>query len=106
MTVDVYTDPVQEYLIDGSFAGRNCTIFNSEKEVVAEIRRKVDVSTNVVLGKDVFVLWLRPRFDAAFAMGVVLALDQIHGADAAAENPNPTRVAVEPAGLGVSNVSS
>ncbi|KAK4481882.1 hypothetical protein RD792_012793 [Penstemon davidsonii] len=27
MTVDVYTEPRQEYQIDGSFACRNCTIF-------------------------------------------------------------------------------
>lgn len=48
---------------------------------MAEIRRKVDASTNVVLGKDVFSLSLKPGFDGAFAMGLVLVLDQIDGDD-------------------------
>ncbi|KAL0342101.1 UNVERIFIED_CONTAM: protein LURP-one-related 5 [Sesamum calycinum] len=74
----------------------NCTIFNTEKEAVAEIRRKVDASTNVVLGKDVFLLSLKPGFDGAFAMGLVLVLDQIHGADDDAEAENGSRVGVDP----------
>jgi hypothetical protein len=48
---------------------------------VAEIRRKVDASTDVVLGKDVLSLCLKPGFDGAFAMGLVLILDQINGYD-------------------------
>ncbi|KAL2539318.1 Protein LURP-one-related 12 [Abeliophyllum distichum] len=81
VAVEVYTNPVEEYQIEGSFANRHCTIFNAEKEIVAEIRRKVDASTNVVLGKDVFVLSLKPGFDGAFGMGLVLVLDQIDGDD-------------------------
>ncbi|KAL0415352.1 UNVERIFIED_CONTAM: protein LURP-one-related 12 [Sesamum latifolium] len=96
MTVEVYTNPGEEYQIEGSFACRYCTIFNTEKEVVAEIRRKVDASTNVVLGKDVFLLSLKPGFDGAFAMGLVLVLDQIHGADDDAEAENGSRVGVDP----------
>ncbi|XP_047314686.1 protein LURP-one-related 5-like [Impatiens glandulifera] len=87
VTVEVYGDEdgdstspaAEEYQIDGSFRQRYCTIMNSEKEMVAEIRRKVDSSTKVLLGKDVFSLCLRPGFDAAFAMGMVLVLDQIYG---------------------------
>ncbi|KAH6832342.1 LURP-one-like protein [Perilla frutescens var. hirtella] len=97
MTVEVYADPGEEYQIEGSFACRNCNIFNGEKEIVAEIRRKVDATTNVVLGKDVFVLSLKPGFDGAFAMGLVLILDQIHGADdddGGGENGN--KVGVDP----------
>ena len=81
VTVEVYGKCGEEYQIEGSFGQRSCTIFNSEKESVAEIRRKVDASTNVVLGKDVFSLCLKPGFDAAFAMGLVLVLDQINGDD-------------------------
>jgi hypothetical protein len=47
--------------------------------VVAEVRRKVDEGAHVLLGRDVFVLWLRAGFDAAFAMGIVLVLDRITG---------------------------
>ncbi|KAK9935705.1 hypothetical protein M0R45_022793 [Rubus argutus] len=79
VTVEVFSDPLEEYHIEGSFAQRCCKIFNGEKEPVAEIRRKVDVSTNVVLGKDAFSLVLKPGFDGAFAMGLVLVLDQING---------------------------
>ncbi|KAL0010679.1 hypothetical protein SO802_005787 [Lithocarpus litseifolius] len=79
VSVEVYNNPGEEYQIEGSFAQRCCTIFNAGKESVAEIRRKVDVSTNVVLGKDVFSICLKPGFDGAFAMGLVLVLDQING---------------------------
>ncbi|KAF3948264.1 hypothetical protein ACB098_05G066000 [Castanea mollissima] len=79
VSVEVYNNPGEEYQIEGSFAQRCCTIFNAGKETVAEIRRKVDASTNVVLGKDVFSICLKPGFDGAFAMGLVLVLDQING---------------------------
>ncbi|KAB5574264.1 hypothetical protein DKX38_001458 [Salix brachista] len=82
VTVEVYGSPGAEYQIEGSFANRSCTIFNAAKESMAEIRRKVDASTNVVLGKDVFSLCLKPGFDGAFAMGLVLILDQVTGDDA------------------------
>lgn len=49
------------------------------KESVADIRRKVDASTQVLLAKDVFLLSVKPGFDGAFAMGLVLVLDQING---------------------------
>lgn len=99
MTVEVYTNPSQEYHIEGSFGCRNCTIYNAEKEAVAEIRRKVDASTHMVLGKDVFVLSLKPGFDGAFAMGLVLVLDQIHGdADDDDKAENGNRVGVDPMG--------
>lgn len=81
VTVEVYGNPGEEYQIEGSFASRSCSILNTEKESVAEIRRKVDASTHVVLGKDVFSLSLKPGFDGAFAMGLVLVLDQISGDD-------------------------
>ncbi|CAA3017753.1 LURP-one-related 12-like [Olea europaea subsp. europaea] len=43
LSVEVYTDPGEEYQIEGSFANRHCTIFDAEKEIVAEIRRKPSV---------------------------------------------------------------
>ncbi|XVF24786.1 hypothetical protein REPUB_Repub13aG0157600 [Reevesia pubescens] len=78
MTVEVFNNP-GEYQIEGNFGQRSCTIFDAAKKSVAEIKRKVDASTNVVLGKDVFLLSLKPGFDGAFAMGLVLVLDQING---------------------------
>nr|XP_043623751.1 protein LURP-one-related 5 [Erigeron canadensis] len=81
MTVELFNDKTEEFQIEGHFGNRNCTIFDSAKETVAEIRRKVDATTNVMLGKDVFSLTLKPGFDGAFAMGLVLVLDQINGDD-------------------------
>ncbi|XWS72949.1 hypothetical protein CRYUN_Cryun02cG0083400 [Craigia yunnanensis] len=82
VVVNVYGDPGEEYQIEGSFPQRCCTIYStslesSSKEPMAEIKRKVDPSTHVMLGKDVFLLCLKPGFDSAFAMGLVLILDQM-----------------------------
>ena len=82
VVVEVYGDPGEEYQIEGSFPQRCCTIYStslesSSKESMAEIKRKVDPSTHVMLGKDVFLLCLKPGFDGAFAMGLVLILDQM-----------------------------
>ncbi|CAK7345446.1 unnamed protein product [Dovyalis caffra] len=84
LVVEVFGDPGEEYHIRGSYSQRCCTICNtslenSSKEPAAVIKRKVDPSTHVMLGKDVFWLCLRPGFDGAFAMGLVLVLDQIFG---------------------------
>ncbi|KAK2651631.1 hypothetical protein Ddye_011487 [Dipteronia dyeriana] len=86
VTVEMYENSSEEYLIDGNFGERCCTIFNAAKESAAEIKRKVDASTQVMLGKDVFSLCLKPGFDAAFAMGLVLVLDQINCHDYVEEN--------------------
>ncbi|KAK2974410.1 hypothetical protein RJ640_021266 [Escallonia rubra] len=81
VTVEMCGNRGEEYQIEGSFAQRCCTIFNAGKEVVAEIQRKVDASTSVMLAKDVFYVSLKPGFDVAFAMGLVVVLDQINGDD-------------------------
>ncbi|XP_010539503.1 PREDICTED: protein LURP-one-related 5-like [Tarenaya hassleriana] len=82
-TVEVYGNGrCEEYLIEGSFRQRTCTVVEADtRRKMAEIRRKVDSSTNVMLGKDVFSLNVKPGFDGAFAMGLVLVLDQISGDD-------------------------
>ncbi|CAN0916494.1 Protein LURP-one-related 12 [Linum grandiflorum] len=74
----------EHYEIEGSYGSRTCTVVDmsspaATRTPVAEISRKLDISTNVVLGKDAFSLALKPGFDAAFAMGLVLVLDQISG---------------------------
>ncbi|KAK9141731.1 hypothetical protein Syun_011131 [Stephania yunnanensis] len=82
VTVELYGNPGDEYFqIEGSFASRCCTVYNMAREAVAEIKRKVDASTHVVLGRDVFWLCVKGGFDSAFAMGLVLILDQINGDD-------------------------
>lgn len=86
MTVHLYCDPSEEYQIEGSYPQRYCKIYSmppddTSRECVAEIKRKVDPSTKVILGKDVFWLSIQPGFDAAFAMGLILILDQMYGDD-------------------------
>ncbi|KAI8017930.1 Protein LURP-one-related 12 [Camellia lanceoleosa] len=80
LTVEVNDNP-EEYQIEGSFAQRCCTILDGEKQSVAEIKRKVDASTNVLLGKDVISLLVKPGFDGCFAVALVLVIDQINGDD-------------------------
>ncbi|CAI0380262.1 unnamed protein product [Linum tenue] len=87
MSVQVYENPGEEYEIEGSYGSRSCNVIDAARRaVVAEIRRKVDASTNTVLGKDVFSLAVKPGFDGAFAMGLVLVLDQICGGDVVEED--------------------
>ncbi|KAL9665708.1 hypothetical protein QQ045_000027 [Rhodiola kirilowii] len=47
-------------------------------------------------GKDVFSLFLKPGFDAAFVMGLVLVLDQINGDDEDGNSDNNNSVSVHP----------
>lgn len=89
VTVEMYNNPGEEYQIEGSYAQRCCTIYDTDKKTVGEIKRKVDCTTNVVLGKDVFSLFLKPGFDGAFAMGLVLVLDQINGDDHSDDDSGP-----------------
>ncbi|KAL1292767.1 hypothetical protein HN51_053330 [Arachis hypogaea] len=77
--VEVYDKPGVEYHIEGCFSQRCCKIYNAAKKLMAEIRRKVDSTTSVMLGKEVFSLYVKPGFDGALAMGLVLVLDQING---------------------------
>ncbi|CAI0376330.1 unnamed protein product [Linum tenue] len=85
LMVELYNDSGEEYQIEGSYVHRSCTVYYSSaagstaKEPAAEIKRKVDPTTGVTLGRDVFWLCLRPGFDGAFAMGLVLVLDQMTG---------------------------
>ena len=90
--MEVYDNPGEEYQIEGCFSQRCCTVFNATKEAVAEIRRKVDPTTSVMLGKEVFSLCVKAGFDAALAMAFVLILDQING-----ENDVVNNAAAEPA---------
>ncbi|KAF3782213.1 LURP-one-related 5 protein [Nymphaea thermarum] len=83
VTVEVYGSDANsisaEYQIEGSYPQRSCTVYDSSsRETLVEVRRK-KVSDEVVLGKDVFCLCVKAGFDSAFAMGMVLVLDQIYG---------------------------
>ncbi|KAE9584552.1 hypothetical protein Lal_00021781 [Lupinus albus] len=80
MTVEVYDNSAVEYHTEGCFSQRRCKVFNTvKKKSMVEIHRKVDPTTGVTLGKEVFSLCVKRGFDMVFAMGLVLVLDQING---------------------------
>ncbi|GAA0147271.1 hypothetical protein LIER_07012 [Lithospermum erythrorhizon] len=66
--------------IEGSYTRRCCSIYDSVgRKKVAEIKRK-EAAKGMVLGVDVFSLVLqREQIDLAFAMSLVLVLDQMYG---------------------------
>ena len=81
-----------------SFLQRSRAIYNLKagselKELVAEIKRKVDPDTNEMLGKDVFLLCLKPSVDGAFMMALMLVLDRMGGVDMDDTNQAPTTTA-------------
>ncbi|GLJ37056.1 hypothetical protein SUGI_0750810 [Cryptomeria japonica] len=64
-----------DYQIEGSFANRSCTVYNSSRNIVAEMKRK-QVSSEITLGGDVFSVIVQPGYDQTFVMGLVAILDQ------------------------------
>ncbi|KAJ4954702.1 hypothetical protein NE237_011485 [Protea cynaroides] len=65
-------------VIEGSYEKRSCQVVDDElREVVAEIKRKDDCIHGISFGLDVFLLIVRPGFNLAFAMSLVLLLDQM-----------------------------
>ncbi|ERN05178.1 hypothetical protein AMTRI_Chr01g108670 [Amborella trichopoda] len=64
------------YQVEGSYSRRICEIHNEAHRVVAEIKRKEN-SGGVSYRGDVFKLLVEPELDSAFAMALVLLLDQM-----------------------------
>jgi len=65
-----------DYRVEGCYAKRSFTLFNSFNEVVAEVKPK-QVSSEITLGGDVFNLTVRPGYDQACIMGLIIILDQM-----------------------------
>ncbi|KAI4324564.1 hypothetical protein MLD38_030042 [Melastoma candidum] len=61
------------YEVEGSYLQRSCAVYNEQRRLVAEIRRKEAV------GNDVFRLVVQPEMSSAMAMAVVILLDQMFG---------------------------
>ncbi|XP_021741756.1 protein LURP-one-related 12-like [Chenopodium quinoa] len=92
LNVEINGGSHAKYQIEGCFSERSCTIYHVTSsdhgdaltESVATIKRKVEPTRKIVLGRDVFSLVLKAGYDAAFVMGLVLALDRIDGDDVVA----------------------
>jgi len=64
------------YRVEGCYAERSFTLLNSFNEVVAEVKPK-QVRSDIRLGGDVFNLTVRPGYNQAFVMGLIIVLDEI-----------------------------
>lgn len=65
------------FTIEGSYAHRTCKVLDECGRVVAEIKRKEANTKNVSFGIEIFQLIVHSGFDPAFAMALVLLLDQM-----------------------------
>ncbi|CAA7389187.1 unnamed protein product [Spirodela intermedia] len=66
------------YDIEGSYSQRCCAVYDENRQMMAEIKRKEAVK-GVALGVDVFRLVVQPGFDPAVAMAMVILLEQMFG---------------------------
>lgn len=66
-----------DFKVKGSFFERSCTIYQGTT-VIAEMRRKYTVS-QVLSGRDTFVVTVYPGVDYAFTVALVLILHEIKG---------------------------
>ncbi|KAI4315477.1 hypothetical protein L6164_028279 [Bauhinia variegata] len=71
------SDKRYAYAIEGSYAQRMCKVLDETRRVVAEIKRKEALREHVSFGIEIFHLVVHPGFDPAFAMALVLLLDQM-----------------------------
>ncbi|XP_047165257.1 protein LURP-one-related 17-like [Vigna umbellata] len=65
------------FTVDGSYANRTCKVLDECRRVVAEIKRKEANTKNVSFGIEIFQLFVHSGIDPAFAMALVLLLDQM-----------------------------
>ncbi|XP_065858376.1 protein LURP-one-related 17 [Euphorbia lathyris] len=65
------------YVIEGCYRSRSCKVMDESRRVMAEIKRKETLIGGISFGEDVFNLVVHFGFDSAFAMALVLLLDQM-----------------------------
>jgi uncharacterized protein YxjI len=67
-----------DFKIKGSYFERSCGLYLGNSDtMIAQINRKYTAS-NVVLGKDTFVVTVFPHVDYVFIAALVVILDEIH----------------------------
>ncbi|XP_057486573.1 protein LURP-one-related 8-like [Actinidia eriantha] len=66
------------YEIEGSYTQRCCSVYDTKRRRVAEIKRKESVG-GVSFGMDVFRLIVRSEIESPVAMALVILLDQMFG---------------------------
>ncbi|RWV80422.1 hypothetical protein GW17_00058309 [Ensete ventricosum] len=66
------------YDVEGSYSRRCCVVYDDRRRQLAEIKKK-ESAQGIALGLDVFHLIVEPELDAAFAMAMVILLEQMFG---------------------------
>ncbi|XP_009417847.2 protein LURP-one-related 8 isoform X1 [Musa acuminata AAA Group] len=66
------------YDVEGSYSRRCCVVYDDRRRQLAEIKKK-ESAQGIALGLDVFRLIVEPELDAAFAMAMVILLEQMFG---------------------------
>ncbi|CAL5079352.1 unnamed protein product [Urochloa decumbens] len=66
-----------DFKIRGSYFERSCAFYLGYNTMVAQITRKYTAS-NVLLGKDTFLVTVFPHVDYVFIAALVVILDEIH----------------------------
>ncbi|WOL14747.1 protein LURP-one-related 8-like [Canna indica] len=66
------------YEVEGSYSRRCCAVYDERRRQLAQVKRK-QTAAGVAFGNDVFHLIVEPGFDSAFAMGIVILLEQMFG---------------------------
>lgn len=67
-----------KYDVESSFSKRSCAVYDERRVKAAEIQLK-EVACNKTFKSDVFRLTVRPGFDTALAMAIVIVLEQMSG---------------------------
>eukprot|EP00253_Pinus_taeda_P002685 PITA_02685 len=68
------------YRVEGCYAKRSFTLLNRFNEAVAEVNPK-KVRSDIRLGQDVFNLTVLPGYSQAFALALIIILDQMLPSD-------------------------
>ena len=66
------------YEIEGSYTQRCCSVYDTKRRRVVEIKHKESVG-GVSFGMDVFRLIVHSEIESAVAMALVIVLDQMFG---------------------------
>jgi len=72
--------PQSDYRVEGCYAKRSFTLLNIFNQVIGEVKPK-QVRSDIRLGGEVFNLTVRPGYDQAFVMGLIIVLGQIMPSD-------------------------
>ncbi|KAM7262399.1 hypothetical protein ACFE04_000082 [Oxalis oulophora] len=70
---------VPDFKVKGSWSERSCIIYAGDSNnILAQMHKKTTIQS-VIMGKDKFMLTVYPNIDYAFAVALIVVLDDING---------------------------